>query len=271
MTTTLLIPLDGSLLAERALPFGARLARASGARIVLVRVLPGDAARGTLALGEVRACLDQAAGVLRQQGFEVDTAEGVGEPAVEILRAASQHDAGLLVMSTHGRSGPSRWIYGSVADAVDRSPRILVPLDGSELGESALTPARDWAARLGAELILLEVASWPPMIYGDGTEMTILDPDDNLRMALEYLDDVALRWRTDVTPIRTRAILGRPTPTAIAQVAAEEHVDLIAMATHGRSGVARVVLGSVATGTLQRVDVPVLVVRPPALVAAAAA
>jgi nucleotide-binding universal stress UspA family protein len=257
-----------------------------------MRVMPNEAAQVELAMSDVRTYLDEAAGPLREQGISVETTTRFGNPATEIIRSAREYAADLLVMSTHGRSGPGRWLYGSVADEVlrhadvpvvllspdartelpaERPARILVPLDGSQLGEATLAPARDWAARLGAELILLQVVFWPPLIYGDGAELMMLDPEEDLRIAQEYVDDVAKRWRSDATPIRTRTMLGRPVPTAIAQVAAQEQVDLVAMATHGRSGVARVVLGSVATGTLQRADLPVLVIRPAVLAAAAAA
>src|SRR5688572_25334715 len=238
MTSTILVPLDGSTLAERAMPLGERLAKATSARLVLARVLPSDAALVELAQREVSTYLEHAAATLRERGASVETAIGSGNPAAEIVRIAHENAADLLVMSTHGRSGPGRWIYGSVADEVlrragapvmlvtpdahndltpERPAPILVPLDGSGLGEAALPPAREWAAKLGAELILLRVAFWPPMIYADDAELMVLDPSEELRLAEDYLNDVAARWRSDATPVRVRALVGQQIPTLIAQ------------------------------------------------------
>jgi nucleotide-binding universal stress UspA family protein len=287
MAATIVVPLDGSVLSERALIPAGRLAEATQGRLILTRVIGKDDDEA-----EVARYLHYAAGTLNNRGVTVETVIKRGDAAEQIEAVAHEYGAGLLVMSTHGRSGPGRWLYGSVADELLRSAgiplvvlppaaqpelvaerplRILVPLDGSALGEAALGPARDWADRLRAELLLVEVVAWPPYSYIDGAEALALDPDEMVAESETYLAGVARRCNTDRTPVRYRALLGRPIPTTIAQVASEEQVDLIAMATHGRSGVARLVLGSVATGTLQRADVPVLLVRPPALDATAAA
>jgi nucleotide-binding universal stress UspA family protein len=271
MSSTILVPVDGSLLAERALSLAGQLGSAAAGRLVLARVI-ADENREVHA--DVQSYLRYAAGRLNYSGVPVETVVAHGAAATEILRVARQYGAELLVMSTHGHSGPGRWLYGSVADEVlrganiplvllppaaqpeltDTRPlRILVPLDGSSLGEAALGPARDWAERLGADLILLQV----------------LDPEAKVAGAAQYLDEVAGRCRSDSLRVVCRALPGRPVPSTIARVAYEESVDLIAMATHGRSGVARLILGSVATGMLQRTDVPLLVVRPPAIAARA--
>jgi nucleotide-binding universal stress UspA family protein len=255
----------------------------------LTRVMGGDDAD---AEADVRSYLHYAAGRLNYSGRPVETALRHGDTSTQILAVAHECGAELLVMSTHGRSGPDRWLYGSVADellgragiplvlispaaqpelAEGRPLRILVPVDGSDLGEAVLGPARDWAIRLQAELLLVQVVLWPPYTYGDGAELLVLDPNEMQAQAEQYLAEVAARWRTDKLMIRCRALLGRPIASTIAQVAAEEHVDLIAMSTHGRSGIGRLVLGSVATGTLQRAEVPLLVIRPPAVDAQAAA
>ena len=69
----------------------------------------------------------------------------------------------------------------------DRPPHILVPLDGSPLAEAALGPAGEWAGLLGAEIILMQVVFWPPLIYGDGAELMELDADKEVALANEYL------------------------------------------------------------------------------------
>jgi nucleotide-binding universal stress UspA family protein len=266
MSSTILVPLDGSVLAEQALPLAGQLGCAAAGRVVIVRVIADEQGEDD---ADVQSYLKYAAGRLNYSGVPVETVVAHGDAANEILRAAHQYDAELLVMSTHGHSGPGRWLYGSVADEVlrsanlpmvllppaaqpelaDRRPlRILVPLDGSSWGEAALDPARAWAERLGANLILLQV----------------LDPEAEVAGAMQYLEEVARHCRSESVHVVCRALPGRPVPSTIARVAFDEAVDLIAMATHGRSGVARLVLGSVATGLVQRTDVPLLVVRPAA-------
>jgi hypothetical protein len=91
-----------------------------------------------------------------------------------------------------------------------------------------------------------------------------LDPGPNVDLSRNYLDEVAEQLRPSVTSIVQRVELGRM-PLQILQVAREEHADLIAMATHGRSGLGRLVLGSTASGVVQRAETPVLLVRPTAL------
>jgi nucleotide-binding universal stress UspA family protein len=282
MFSTILLPLDGSPLAEQALPHAEWVAQRLGARIVLTRVLPIVTSTGEIddlgAAASGRAYLDQIAAGLSEHGLDCQSELPAGHPATEILDQARTSGADLIVMATHGRSGPGRWLYGSVADAVlrdspipvllvpphvtapppiDQSLTILVPLDGSPLGEAALEPACELAHRLRAELLLVQIVPWPPLVYGDGTALMVLDPEQMLGAARDYLAGIAARLQPTLEhTIRVRAELGRPTPASIAGIADAEHADLIAMSTHGRSGLARLVLGSVASGTLQRANVP---------------
>jgi nucleotide-binding universal stress UspA family protein len=205
------------------------------------------------------------------------------EVGAGIVRTGRERGADLIAMSTHGRSGLGRWIYGSVADAVlreaevpvllipaacqhrwptARQPRILVPLDGSNLATQALGPALDLAELLGAELLLLQAI--PPIPYVEGYYYVVTDQEPELAEAQAALDGMAERLSTDRRKVSARAVLGYPI-TEIQRIAREEGIDLIAMATHGRGGLARVVMGSVATGTLQRAELPILLVRPTGL------
>jgi nucleotide-binding universal stress UspA family protein len=293
MYSTILLPLDGSQLAEQALPHAEWLAQRLAARVVLTRVLPIVTPTGEvddLAVATSgRAYIDQIAARLSEHGLDCASVLPTGLPAAEILDQARASSADLIAMATHGRSGPSRWLYGSVADAVlrdspipvllvpphvvppapiDQALRFVVPLDGSALGETALTPATELARRLGAELVLVQIVLWPPLLYGDSSELMYIDPEQMLGAARDYLAEIATRLQPTLEKtIRVRAELGRPTPAAIAGIADEEHASLIAMSTHGRSGLARLVLGSVASGTLQRANVPLLLTRPKTLAA----
>jgi nucleotide-binding universal stress UspA family protein len=287
MLSTILVPLDGSALAEQALPVAERVARAAQARVILTRVVPAYSGTETSVDASValaaRKNLDEIASRLRRAQITVEVALREGDAATQIVGTVEARCADLIIMSTHGRSGVGRWLYGSVADAVirlaqvpvmlipsevsvqwptARRPRVLVPLDESRLSEAVLGPAVELATGLDAEVVLVEVVAWPPLVYSDPIELLPYDPEEQLAEARGYLADVATRLRNSGASVRCLADVGRAPAETIVRLARDEHADLIAMATHGRSGVARVVLGSTTTGTLQHAGVPLLIVRP---------
>src|SRR5262249_2599810 len=182
MLKTILVPTDGSPLAERALPYATTLASKVDGRVVLVRAALAHPQIGMDELAAQLMATQQAeydvavtAEQLERDGIPVERAVYYDEAAAAITDPTQRRKAGLVVMSTHGRPGLGRWIYGSVADRVlrqtdvpvllvppgcertwsdNRKPRILVPLDGSDLAEEALGPADELAEALGAELLL---------------------------------------------------------------------------------------------------------------------
>jgi nucleotide-binding universal stress UspA family protein len=290
MIANILVPLDGSALAERALPYATALAKTANARLRLYHVTtdvgsPADI-RAEL---DVEAHLDQIASQLRANGVQATTASTPAYQTAEaILNAACDPPADLIVMSTHGHSGLGRWLYGSVADQVlgqtdvpvllvsaacrqpwpvDRPLKMLVPLDGSDLSEAALGPARVLSHTLGASLLLLRV------VEQDADNNWRFDPADlslrrvtptDMQRAQEYLDGIAELPGPDTGPVDVLVDSGDPS-AVITTTVATENIDLIVMATHGRSGLARLTMGSIATTTLQRAHVPILLVRPPEL------
>lgn len=288
MVATILIPLDGSELAERAIPYAAHLARRAGADLLLVR-----AATAYQSSQEPERELNRAAERLRGEGLDVEIRllpTFAGEVAEVLADFASQRQVSAIVMSTHGRGGLGRWLFGSIADQVlrratepvilvpaatdhawttERPLRILVPLDGSSLAEAVLPAVTDRARALGAELVLVQVVDVPGQLYVEYPSV-VFDVDAQVAVASEYVEGVARRLRDEGLTVETHVPVGYA-PSAIVSTATEHDVDMIAMATHGRGGFARLVLGSVATGTLQRAHVPVMLVHPePAPVAAAA-
>jgi nucleotide-binding universal stress UspA family protein len=141
-------------------------------------------------------------------------------------------------------------------------PSILVPLDSSEVAETSLGPASELAKQLRASLVLLNVVTLPAYaLYGEAGSYIAFDADAELMQAQKYLARIARNLQPTLKDVRVRAEIGNPAD-CIAQVAAGEGVALIAMATHGRTGIARIVLGSVATGVLRRASVPLMLVRP---------
>lgn len=141
--------------------------------------------------------------------------------------------------------------------------KILVPLDGSELAEQVLPQVSQLAGCTGAEVVLLRVPSEPVYDY------LVPDPDIVVEMrqdietaAQVYLDEVASEFRAMQLAVSTLVVWGAPVQDTIIAVARQIQADLIAMSTHGRSGVARLVIGSVADDVVRHAPVPVLLVRP---------
>lgn len=132
--------------------------------------------------------------------------------------------------------------------------RVLVPLDGSDVAEAILSRVEELTAKLGAEVVLLEVLSEA------GVLPTTAHQEYN--EAKEYLDGITQRLRDQGIEASAAIRYGEPAEE-IVDYAQANKVDLIAMSTHGRSGVSRWVFGSVAEKVLRGTDVPILLVRAP--------
>jgi nucleotide-binding universal stress UspA family protein len=139
MYKSILVPLDGSKLAEQALPYATTQAEKFGAEIVLLKVLqplpePAFSAPSAVRAAEkasaqlVRDYLDGVAARLQVQNIPIQVALVEGKPYVEIIRFAEENRIDLIVISTRGQSGWSRWLLGSVADRVVRGATIPVLL-----------------------------------------------------------------------------------------------------------------------------------------------
>jgi len=293
MYRTILVPLDGSALAERALPYARRLAMASRARLILVQAIePSDLLDDSpdrdraKAMADVEAYL---AGLIpgRADG-SVETAAYFDEAADTIVEESRLQRTDLIVMATHARAGFQRTIYGSVAERVFRQvdvpvlfvppqseqiwpesgpARLLIPLDGSGLAEEALGPAAELADALDAEILLLRVVNPPEYVrvegYPDLPEGETVAFSD-APAAEAYLQTIAERLRSAGRTVRTRVESGDPA-TVIRTVAHDEKIAAIAMATHGRGGLARLIMGSVAAEIVRYARATVLLVRPTAM------
>jgi nucleotide-binding universal stress UspA family protein len=283
MYQTILVPLDGSRLAERALPYAIHLARAARGQLLLLRVV-SEAAMAH----RTQSDLERRARQVRQEGITVDAIVGCGDAAQVIAGTATGEGADLIAMSTHGQSGLGRWLYGSVPDGVlrratvpvllipatcehpwpPRGPRrILVPHDGSAAAHEAIGPAAQFGRLFGAEVRLLRVIEPPahadPAAPGENLAAQLAAARGSMAAAAETLQaqDIEVSVRADVGPAAR----------TIASYAQEEGTDLVVMATHGQTGLAQVLMGSVATGIVERANRPLLLVRPSAVRAAAPA
>jgi nucleotide-binding universal stress UspA family protein len=292
----ILVPLDGSALAEQAISHATLQARRFGARVFLLRVAEGvpptvaSGATSELLRGgdDVEAYLAGVADKLSAAGVEeVDYDTRVGAPAEMILEFARDEGIDLIVMSTHGRSGIGRWVYGSVADKVLRGAdtpvflirasqsasasrassyrRFLVTLDGSQLSEYALPYAEAWAKAFDAEIVLLRVPTLPAYV-SLGPDSSMLVPSllsDAYEEADAYLANVVRQLKAKGLSVHKAAVEPGAVADTIIDYAQEAEVDCIVMSTHGRSGLGRWVYGSVADRVLRGAGVPVLLVRAP--------
>jgi nucleotide-binding universal stress UspA family protein len=147
---------------------------------------------------------------------------------------------------------------------------ILVPLDGSDLAEVALAHAEGLARKLGSRLLLVRVDNLPATLMAEVAPMGGPMPPELIEDALQaetdeskdYLSKTAQRLKDDGLPVEWEVVEGDPA-RAIIDAAHARGADLIAMATHGHSGLRRMVLGSVADSVLRGSHLPVLLVRPP--------
>ncbi|MFQ5946213.1 MAG: universal stress protein [Anaerolineae bacterium] len=292
-----LIPLDGSAFAERVQAHLQPLIVPGETELILLRVVEplsysvspeAFAAMGgmdeALRWDEAKVYLDGVRGEWRELGFRTHMEVSGGEVATAIARSAEVHGADLIAITTHGRSGLGRWAYGSVADRVIRSAtqpiflvrgtsevppertirRILVPLDGSELAEMALEPAKSMAKEMGAEILLVravaplsetEVAA---LYTGWGSADEVYSRRQTA--ATQYLGRVQRDLKAEGLKGATFVDEGHPAQV-IVETEASHEADMVVMSTHGRSGVARWVYGSVADKVLRRAQSPLLLVR----------
>lgn len=302
MIKNILLPLDGSPLAEGALPFAARLAGALQAAMTLVRVpdpivapTPGMEAVTPLALctPEARAAAeDYLAKVAAQESLAgLDLRRLTPDPPVVagLMEALQQSAADLLVMTSHGYSGFKRLILGSVTDEMVRHAAcdvvvvpagnhlkptigtIAVPLDGSPLAEAALPHAAHLARALGARLHLMQIPQVPVQPVGYAAPGAGLDwvPElvaEATREAQAYLEAKAAELRAQgVTVTAQQEPLGiEGVAGGILDAAREQQADLLLLTSHGRGGLRRMVLGSVTDALLRKAALPIWVVRPQA-------
>ena len=289
MYRQILVPLDGSPLAEQALPYARLFARVESAPVHLLACLPKHGPRNDARELHrlAHTYLEQTAAELARDGLEVQITVTDGAAASEIANAADALADTLLVMSTHGRSGLRRMTLGSVTDRVLRlvaSPMLvvrpqgeepakdariasaLIALDESRFAEAALPHAQHLAAALGLEtLLLLEVldAQTEYYLHSEAFAGAARDLAEAIEgQGEEYLATVAESLRKAGTRgVATRIIHGTPAPAIVD--ALEQLADgIVIMTSHGRSGFGRWILGSVAERVVRESSRPVLIVRP---------
>ena len=312
MLQYILVPLDGSTLSEAILPHAVAIAQATGSALLLLQVLEPEyepifgalgipemveeeelAQMRDAQLASIHRYLENIARQLQGEGLEIHTKVIEGNhPASHIVWHA-EYDTLLLMiaMTTHGRSGVLRWLFGNVAaEVVHTSPRpllllrpdessasfssvnpkavpyqiVVVPLDASPFAEQALDQAQLLASAMNATLHLVSVVPPPHYIPVFRKMETVSVMKALLQREMErrthYLEQRAELLREQGLLVQTHVATGHPAEEILRLSTQHQHT-LLVMSTHGRSGLQRLFLGSVAMKVVQGAQVPVLLVR----------
>ena len=299
----ILVPLDGSPLAQAILPYVMLVAKGFRSHVILFHVAetaldhedPDQKAHADETVERIRPLAENyLAGVadeFRGEGIDVETKVAKGRAAAQIVEYAEQEDVRLIAMSTHGRSGLARLVMGSTVDrtlracarpvllvrpcdegasgeAARRFSKIIVPLDGSNAAEAALPIAEELAKALGLEIILIQVIGIEiPVAFGAVTPDSWPVPTHLLErldvVASGYLTGLANMLKNKGLTVQWDVLRGAAGPRVV-EFAKEAPDSLVAMTTHGHSGFRRWVLGSVADEVMRKGGDPVLVICPQA-------
>jgi nucleotide-binding universal stress UspA family protein len=296
MYEKILVPLDGSDLAEIALPYAEVLAGALGCEITLIHVSESADEKyenmHQLYVEKIVEATRQGAERCRKnkraKKIKVSSVHLTGHVAEQIVDYADKENIGLIVMTTHGRSGIRRWILGNVAAKVVRATdkpialirakdtlpeacaerklnKLLVPLDGSKASEVVIPHVSELASKLKAEVVLFQVVAPSYFVYAIPGE-AVLQPHspEDLQNMIEhskfYLDKVGAEFRDKGIETTSEVGIGGPAEEII-RIADEMHVDMVAMSTHGHSSISLWAFGSNADKVLHAGNTPVLLVR----------
>jgi nucleotide-binding universal stress UspA family protein len=302
MIRSILVPLDGSPFGEHALPLAGTLARQLGCTVRLAHVhapedpkhpdwyMPAQQRSDPEALSLQRKYLDTVVAKLAAVGVSTSAILLQGQTSFALGEYVASSDTDLVVMTTHGRGPLSRAWLGSVADAMLRHlnvplllvrptqdpvdlatetkiRNVLIPLDGSAHAEAILERILAIGSA-GTSFTLLQAVSPMPVlgydVFGYAPVGADIDLIEELRLkAVDYLDGVAGRLRERGLLAKTVAVVHPSAASAILAEGESHGCDLIALATHGRSGATRMLLGSVADKVVRGASVPVLIHRNP--------
>jgi nucleotide-binding universal stress UspA family protein len=292
------VPLDGSATAEQILPYGRLFARALKLPVELLAVVDVTA---LLTSVERARNLDNLTHDARREGekylegvakrfagIRVKRTVEEGDAADVIIEKAAADKTTLIAMTTHGRSGLNRWLLGSVAEKVLRattnplllvraSPEgkadgeatlksVVVPLDGSELADKTLPLVTQIAQKLELEIFLFRAYSNPysPFISGGGHYAVNVDElmADIREGARKYLEEKMAQLGKHGVEEISYLLQEGDAADEIVSVANDTPESMIAMCSHGRSGIKRWTLGSVTEIVVRHADAPVLILRP---------
>ena len=321
MFKRILVPLDESARAERAIPVALRLAQATHGVVILLRVVdpitelwPVPPERWSMTytieahIAEAKQYLVRLTGTISSEAISVETEVALGPPAQAILSAVSTYQADMIVLCSHGYTGLKRWIMGSVAEKVAHAAsvpvlmlrqggsfpaglhpdvlqplRVLVPLDGSTPAKTALLPAISLISALvgSAAPAALHILKVMPPVPTDEKKDPFLAQKRLLQRSMKYLSavshllhqdmqkqrasdqDPTITWSVETSTDVAGAIVHvAENGTDVGGIGTIGRSDVIAMATHGYSGMYHWTMGSVTERVLHATTLPLFIVRP---------
>jgi nucleotide-binding universal stress UspA family protein len=299
MYNRMLVPLDGSEMAEVVFPYVREIANRLGTEVVLLHI-SGQAVKDFQPM--IRNYVDHAAEKILNcatkdrpsQPIKIHGEFVTGYPAEEIIRYAEDKRVDLILMASHGRSGLKGWALGSVAEKVLRAAKkpvllvpagvpdqvpfdqwtsrlLLVPLDGSDLAESVFPHIESLAGISNTQVVFLRVCEPPAMPTYYSPELSEIplhwgqyaqqETSRCKEISEKYLSDMQSRFAKANITVRSEILVGKAADEII-NFANKTPNGLIVMATHGRSGLSRLVYGSVAASILVGVSNPILLIKP---------
>jgi nucleotide-binding universal stress UspA family protein len=291
----ILVPLDGSALAEKVLPHAVTMGQTFAARITLLRVVERgpdaemqsviDPLNWEIRKSEAQAYLDQIRARLAETDLQVDQILSEGSAAERIIGFAQENEVDLIVISSHGRSGLSAWNINSVVQKVIlgahtpslivrayrpvpselrglRYRRVLVPLDGSQRAECVISLAAALVRPTDSTMLLAHVVAEPEAprrIAMNDEEQELVDrlTELNRQQARAYLEGAASRLSVE-TELH---VLEGNTPVALHELVQTRDVDLVVLNAHGYSGEAAWPYGSVALNFIAYGNTPLLIMQ----------
>ncbi len=293
----ILIPLDGSPLAECVLPHGLSVAKALDSQATIVQVIePPETGGRSKAIdplewryrqAEATTYLEEVTSRLRAAGLTVEPALLEGDPAERVIDHSQASRAGLIVLSSHGRSGLSGWNVSSVVQKILararvsillipayhsisadlsglRYKRILAPLDCSQRAECVIPVVTALAAKHGSQVVFVHVVRKPELprrAPPSQEEQNLADSltDHNRREAGHYLQE--LRSRLSLAGAEVRLLASDNVAETLQQLALDDDIDLVVLSAHGYSGGTRWAYGSVTSSFIMYGARPLLIVQ----------
>jgi nucleotide-binding universal stress UspA family protein len=297
MFKNILVPLDGSELSEHSLKYAEELAGTFNSDVQLVYVCEPEESEYRhmhelyiqKIAEKVRRNIKSNITEETNSTVKVNTEVLDGDPAEEIIEFADKSDISIIIMVSHGRSGLVPWSIGSTANRVihrttkpvlmvrantddtelkkgELFSKILVPLDGSEDGEAALFYIKELTSKIKAEVTLLQIVTPGKHVHTLGGLDYINFPEPEMEHFLadarQYLEN-ASKHLIDTKAIFNYKVITGDAAQSIIKYADETNTRLVAISTHGRSGIKRWISGSVTYKVLQAGNTPILVVRTP--------
>ena len=299
MFDPVMVPLDGSLLAECVLQHVVAIARAFDAKVILLRVLDKKQASEKAQLFDLvnwqinktgaKLYLEKISTRLQKSGLRIETVVLEGLVAESITEYALKRGVKLIILSSHGRSGLSQWGISSVTQKIifsaptsvliirahqpatselieQQYTRLMVPLDGSRRAEYVMPMVTLLARFHKSRVSIVHVVKTPEMarqmpLAQEDLELSNRIVARNREEAIRYLDQVRLQSPLEGIEVETRLLTSDNAAAALHELVGKENIDMVALSAHGYSGYNQWPYGSMVNNFILYSKVPLLIVQ----------